>query len=400
MKGTNVTSLLVTQAGITDGSTADILIQDGVIAKIAPAIEQPPDVPVVQASGRKAYPGFVDGHSHMDKTLVGMPWYHRPVGRGLLKMIADEREMRASDAWDYERQISRQVRIMLANGTLFTRAFVDIDTDTKLTGFEAMLAIREKYAGLLDMRIVAFGQSGTHIRPGTEELIEKAVAGGADIIGGMDPCLVERDPVKHVNWLFSLAEKYGKGIDVHLHERGHMGAFSAELILDRVRATGMQGRVMLSHPHFLGDIPPEHASALIAEMAELQVAATNNAPSKDPKADLVQMLDAGVVVTAGCDGICDTWAPMNHSDMLFKGYELAWRYGLTADEQLARVLDVITVQGAKAMGLTGYGIAEGAPADMVLLDVNVHVEGIVSLPADRLVIRGGRVIADGGKCLV
>ncbi len=392
-------NMVVRHVGLGDGSTADVLITDGVIVEIGPELERPAHHEVVEANGRKAYPGFVDGHSHMDKSLVGMPWYPREAGRGLLTMIEAERDLRASDEWDYDRQISRNIEIMLAAGTLHTRAFVDIDTQNGLVGFEAMLRARETYAGLLDMQIVAFGQSGTHVRPGTAQLMEDALAHGADAIGGMDPCMVERDPVTHVKWLFSMARKYDKPIDVHLHEPGSLGAFSAELILDETEATGMQGRVTLSHAHFLGGIAPAHQTSLIARMADLDVRITNNAPSGGPMANLPELLDAGVVVAAGCDGVCDSWAPLNHSDMLFKGYQLAAAYGMTADDQLERVLGVITTGGATAMGLAGYGVTRGSRGDLVLLDVDVHVRGIVDFPKDRLVIRAGKVIAEGGRFL-
>lgn len=390
-------NMVIRDVGLRDGTAADILITDGVIADIGPGLQAPESYEVVQGAGRKAYPGFVDGHSHMDKSLTGMAWYRREARRPLLKMIEDERNLRASDVWDYDRQIARNAEIMIANGTLHTRAFVDVDTDTKLAGFDAMLRAREKYADKLDMQIIAFGQSGTHIRPGTEELLEEAAARGADIIGGMDPCLVERDPVRHVTWLFDVAEKYGKPIDIHLHEMGTMGAFSAELILDQTEARGWQGKVMLSHPHFLGDIPAGYQTSLIGRMADLGVQVTNNAPSSGPMADLIELLDAGVVVTAGCDGVCDTWAPLNHSDMLFKGYQLARAYGLGADEELERVLDVITSGGAQAMGLADYGIKTGGRGDLVLLDIDVHIRGLVDFPSDRTVIRGGEVIARDGR---
>ena len=39
------------------------------------------------------------------------------------------------------------------------------------------------------------------------------------------------------------ARRYGKPLDIHLHEPGEMGAFSIELIIERTRALGMAGKV-------------------------------------------------------------------------------------------------------------------------------------------------------------
>ena len=75
---------------------------------------------------------------------------------------------------------------------------------------------------------------------------------GADVFGGLDPCIMDRDPKRHLDAVFGLAEKYGKQVDVHLHEPDELGAFSIEMILERTRALGMQGQVTISHAFCLG----------------------------------------------------------------------------------------------------------------------------------------------------
>ncbi len=53
---------------------------------------------------------------------------------------------------------------------------------------------------------------------------------GADVVGGLDPCamIVIRRAIatRYSRW----RRKYGKPLDIHLHEPGEMGAFSFELI--------------------------------------------------------------------------------------------------------------------------------------------------------------------------
>ena len=91
------------------------------------------------------------------------------------------------------------------------------------------------------------------------------------MVGGLDPCAIDRDPVRSLDALFALAERHGKPIDIHLHEPGEMGAFSLDLILDRTAALGMQGKVVVSHGFCLGDSRPRR-DALIARMAKLGMA--------------------------------------------------------------------------------------------------------------------------------
>ena len=56
------------------------------------------------------------------------------------------------------------------------------------------------------------------------------------------------------------ARRYGKPLDIHLHEPGEMGAFSMELIIERTRALGMQGKVTVSHAFCLGTPDPRPRS--------------------------------------------------------------------------------------------------------------------------------------------
>ncbi|SDS30242.1 amidohydrolase [Microlunatus soli] len=377
----------------------DVLIMDGKIVSIGVGPAAPDGVEVIDGSNQVLLPGFVDAHSHLDKSLVGMPWYRREPGRGLQQMVADERRLRKTPEWDYQRQIGRNAEIMISNGATSTRAFVDIDTDGGLRGLEAMLAVRETYAHALTMQIIAFPQSGVAARPGTAELLDQALACGADVIGGIDPCLLERDPVQHLDLLFALAERHHAGVDVHLHEGGALGAFSAELIIERTRRAELAGRVVISHPDFLGGIGESAARKLVDDLAEAGVAVTTNAPSGDPKPPLPLLRASGVNVGAGCDGALDSWGPMNRSDMLFKGYQLAWRNGLSTDDELDTVFDLISVGGAAIMDLDSRGITVGGAADLVLLPGETPIEPIVTLPVERTVIKAGRVVARAGTYL-
>ncbi len=90
---------------------------------------------------------------------------------------------------------------------------------------------------------MVFPQAGILREAGTVDQLEAALRVSADVIGGIDPCQLDRDPKGHLDLVFGLAEKYGVEVDVHLHEPGELGVFSTELILERTRALGMQGRV-------------------------------------------------------------------------------------------------------------------------------------------------------------
>jgi cytosine/adenosine deaminase-related metal-dependent hydrolase len=142
--------------------------------------------------------------------------------------------------------------LAVSHGSTFIRSHVDVDTDCGVSGIEGVMATREALADLVAIDLVAFPQSGLLVRPGTVELMEQALCLGAEAVGGLDPCAIDRDPKGHLDTVFALAEHFGRNVDIHLHEPGEMGLFSMELIIERTRALGMAGRVIISHAFCLG----------------------------------------------------------------------------------------------------------------------------------------------------
>lgn len=142
-----------------------------------------------------------------------------------------------------------------------------MDHDHKLTLLEGKLRTRAALQGAVDIQIVAFPQSGLMIRPGVYELLDEALAMGADVVGGLDPSSMDRDPKASLDAIFRLAEKHGKPIDIHLHEYGELGAFTLEEIIIRTRAHGMQGKVGVSHCFCLGMPDPHRIGPLMDQVA-------------------------------------------------------------------------------------------------------------------------------------
>ena len=92
------------------------------------------------------------------------------------------------------------------------------------------------------------------------------------MVGGLDPCAVDRDPKGHLDTIFGLAQKYSRPLDIHLHEPGEMGVFSLELIIERTRALGLQGKVTISHGFCLGMPDINRGRQLIADLAKERIA--------------------------------------------------------------------------------------------------------------------------------
>jgi cytosine deaminase len=381
------------------GETCDLLIEDGKIARLGNGLDAD-DGPVEDAGGAIAIPGLVEAHTHLDKTLWGMPWYNGRKGGALQELIDNERNERIPLGLDVYRQSMRHAIQLIENGTSHIRSHVDVDTDHGLTLLEGKLRMREALAGIVDIQIVAFPQSGLMVRPGTYELMDKALATGADIVGGLDPSSIDRDPKGSLDAIFALAVKHDKPIDIHLHEPGELGAFTLELIMERTQAEGMQGRVGVSHAFCLGMPDQARVSGLMARVAELDIRIFSNGSPKATCPSVQSLRAAGVKVGIGCDGIRDTWGPWGQPDMLHRARIVGMKNAMRRDDELNLLLDIASSGGAEAIGVKGHTLAVGAPADLTLVAGETLAHAVVEEAPRPLVVKTGKVVARGGELCV
>lgn len=377
----------------------DMLIRDGRIARIAPGLPAEDGLPEEDCGGAILLPGLVEAHTHLDKTLWGMGWREHQAGPALRDKIDTERRLRRE--WDIEphRQSMRQALLSLGHGSTAIRSHVDVDTEVGLAGIEGVAATRAALADQVDIEIVAFPQSGLMSRSGTLELLDEALRGPADVVGGLDPCGIDADPKGQLDAVFALAEKHGKPIDIHLHEPGELGAFSMEMIIERARAHAMQGKVTISHAFCLGMPDRDRARALVGELADAQIHVATVATPSRPVPLAEDLRAAGVVLCAGSDGIRDTWGPYGNGDMLERAMLLGLRNNLRADRDVEHALWCCSWGGARVMELDGYGIEEGCRADLVLVEAESVTHAVAARPARKLVLKAGRVVARDGRAL-
>src|SRR5213083_1167141 len=171
---------MIRNALLPDGSKHDVEIRDGRIATLLP--------PTADEPGTMLLPPFVDGHIHLDKTLLGLPWVpNQAAGNTVAHRIEAERKLRSTRTVSETETGANLVQQVMASGTLHMRSHVDIDNQLGLRNLEAVLAIRERFRDLVTIQIVAFPQSGIVRSPGTAELLDEAIAQGADLLGGLDP---------------------------------------------------------------------------------------------------------------------------------------------------------------------------------------------------------------------
>jgi cytosine deaminase len=393
-----MTDLVLRNVRPMGGQAVDMLVRGGRIAEIGPALDTP-GTPEHDAFGQIAIPGLVEGHTHLDKTLMGHGWYVNAVGTDLRAMIENERKLRADPAIDPHVQSMRHALALIGNGITHIRSHVDIDTNAGLRMIEGVIATRDALAVDVTIQIVAFPQSGLLIRPGTLDLMDQALAIGADVVGGLDPCGIDRDPKGHLDAIFALAQKHGKPVDIHLHENGDLGAFTTDLILERTRALGMQGKVAISHAFCLGMNDYLRTGKLIDDIAALNICIpTTGAPSRDVP-PVKRLRAAGVRMAAGSDGVGDSWSPHQRPDMLDRARIVAMKNNMRADDDLEDILMICTSEGAEVMGFANHRLMPGAWADIALVPAETLAAVAMYSGAVGMTLHRGRITARNGKAL-
>ncbi|WOV83781.1 amidohydrolase family protein [Sporosarcina jeotgali] len=404
-------TLLIRNARIRDDQELqDIWIEDGIIQKIGMNFSEPADR-FIDCEGRVVLPGLVEGHIHPDKAFLEE---RKPNVSGTLEeAIKNTGELKAEYTYDdvYARS-EKVLKWAIAKGTTVMRAHPDVDHIEKLLGVEVLLELKEVYREQIDLQIVVFPQEGILKSEGTLERMEQGIQMGADVVGGCpyNEKTLE-DSIRHLELVFDLAITHNLPLDLHVDFADHTEDpryLLTERICDMTVERAMQGRVTLGHVTTLGSLEPEEASALFKKIAEagitiMPLPATDVYLNgrKDGKnvrrgmAPVLQMLEHGVNVAFASNNIRNAFTPFGNANLLLIGYLLAETQFMGSADQQRTVLDMITYNAAKCLGIEKtYGIAEGKNADLVVFDSKKLSDVIQDQPIANFVIKAGRVIVE------
>ncbi|MFJ9781123.1 amidohydrolase family protein [Amycolatopsis sp. NPDC101161] len=393
--------MLISDVRPWGGERSDVELNGDRIGAVRP---HSPGPATVEGRGRLLFPAFSDVHVHLDSTRIGLPFRPHTGGPGVVAMMTNDRENWRSAEVPLPGRVAGTLERMIAHGTTRVRSYAQVDVDCRLEKLDAVLAAREKFASQAEVQVMAFAQAGILREPGTLELLDAAMRSGATVIGGIDPCTLDRDPKGHLDAVFGLAEKHQAEVDIHLHEPGHLGLFSTDLVIERVRALDMRGKVTMSHAYDLGSISESVSRRVIDDFAALDIAMTTVAPSAAGQLSLLDLVASGVRIGLGEDGQRDYWSPYGNCDLLDRTWQLAFTRGFRRDEHIELALAVATMGGASIMShdvprLAGVsdrpGLAVGDRADLVLVDGETPASAVMDRGKDRTVVHNGVVVADG-----
>jgi cytosine deaminase len=396
--------LLITNAALPDGRAGlDILCRDGRIAALGAGLTAP-GIERLDAAGRLVAPPFVDCHFHMDATLsLGRPRLN--VSGTLLEGIALWGELKqVQTAAEIVARGLRYCEMAVGRGVLAIRSHVDVCGG--MTGVEALLELRERVAPWLELQLVAFPQDGLFRDRGAEANLLEALDRGVGIVGGIPH--FERtmeDGAASVRRLGAIAAERGLPVDVHCDETDDPLSRHVETLAAETLRLGLAD-VTASHCTSMHSMDNYYASKLIPLIAEAGVKVVANPlinitlqgrhdayPKRRGLTRVAELRAAGVTVAFGQDCAQDPWYPLGTGDMLdvaAMGLHVAQ---LTSRAGMAWCFEAVTTEPARVMALEGYGLEQGARADMVVLDAPDPVAAIRDRPARLAVVRAGRVIA-------
>lgn len=383
----------------------DIAIADGRVLETAPAIEAEAGRSI-DAAGQLVTTPFVDSHFHMDSTLsLGRPRLNQ--SGTLLEGIDLWGELKPTlDIDDYKTRARRLCRWSIARGVLAIRSHVDI-SDAALLAVDALLDVRAEMKPWLDLQLVAFPQDGLLRSPGAKNNLLRALDKGVDVVGGIPH--FERtmaDGAAAVKWLCEVAAERGLRVDMHCDESDDPLSRHVETLASETTRLGLHGRVAGSHLTSMHSMDNYYVSKLLPLMHEAGLHAIANPliniviqgrhdgyPKRRGMTRVAEMLAAGINVAFGHDCIMDPWYALGSHDMLEVAHMGLHVAHMTGREQMRACFDAVTVNGARALGLEGYGLAPGCRADLVVLQCRDEIEALRLKPARLHVVRAGRVIA-------
>ena len=393
---------LLLRGGLVGGRTRDILVRDGRIERIGEGLA-PGDADVLDVSGKLVLPGFVESHIHPDKAFIadrteGL----RAGGPTAQTLVAELKKQFTVD--DIYQRARRVLELAVRHGCTTMRAHVEIDAFVELRGVEAMRRLQRDLAGVLDLELIAFAQEGIFHDRVTQDLLREGVQIGLRWLGGCP--YMDTDQRGHIDWFFETAQALGVPLDFHADSSDDPALLTCDYIAEQTIKRGMQGRVTVGHLCMLDVLEPAQRAQVIAKLREARIhvislpatemhvkARTDVRRTWRGVARLGELRDAGLNVAVSTNNIVNPFTPYGHPDLLRQALITAMVAHLGNLDQMAWLLEFITTNAARAIGVEDYGLAEGCRADLVVLDARDAAQAITEQAEKLYVIKNGRIVA-------
>lgn len=392
--------LIIRNARVAErsGAVVDIGVAQGQIVDIGEKIKS--DAPFEDLGGRLVISGFVDTHIHLDKSCIldRCRLEEGTLQEAIAQVAGAKRNFTEEDIYERGR---RTLEKAILQGTTRMRTHVEVDPRIGLKGFAAIKKLKADYAWAIDLEICAFPQEGLFNDPGTEELLIAACETGADLIGGCP--YTDSHPHDQIERIFDIARRFDLDIDFHLDFDLDASWMDVEEVCRQTKTHRYGGRVAAGHVTKLSALPPAEMERLALRLADAGVAVTvlpatdlflmgrghdHNVPRGVTHAH--KLTEHGVTCSLATNNVLNPFTPFGDCSLIRMAnlYANVAQTGTKAD--IARCLDLVTVQPARLMNLKDYGVAVGHPADLVALDCQDSAMAVAEIAQPLFGFKRGR----------
>lgn len=387
-----------------------IVMKDGKFSQISPMSENlqlSDDIEIIDAEEGLVTTPFIEPHIHLDTTqTAGEPkWNESGTLFEGIERWAERKAMLSNE--DVKKRALTTLKWQIANGIQHVRTHVDV-SDSTLTALKAMLELKEEVRDFIDVQVVAFPQEGILSFPNGKALLEEAMKMGADAVGGIPHFEFTREyGVESLQYVFELAKKYDRLIDIHCDEIDDEQSRFVESVAAFAYRDEIGERVTASHTTAMGSYNDAYASRLfrIFRLSGINFVANplvnihlqgrfDSYPKRRGMTRVKELLKAGLNVCFGHDDVFDPWYPLGTANMLqvlHMGMHVGQMMGYP---ELNNGLNLITKNSARTLHLQNYGIEAGNPANCIILPAENGFDALRRQVPTRYSIRHGKILAE------
>jgi cytosine/creatinine deaminase len=399
--------LIIRQCALIDrDGLYDIGIEGGRISKIERSIDGGAKQEIHAAENLVA-PTYVNGHVHLDKCHLGDVMRPNKTNSFQECLEITWEHKRTYAISDIVYRASRAIEEGILNGTTVFRVFADVDSIGGLRPLEGILALREKWNGIVRIEVVDFPQEGIIRDPGTSELMEEGLRMGADVVGGLPwHEHVDEDARLHIDKCFDLAKKYDKDIHMLVDDTDNPNSRSLEYLAVKTIREGYKGRVSASHCGALSSYDEVHARKVMALVRDAEISISTNPhislvaqgrydrePIRRGITRVKQLWQSGVNIFSSQDDVNDPYYPFGRNDQQEVASYVCHSCHMTYPDEIRAAFGFITDNAAQALRLENYGVSLDCRADLNVLAGPTIQEVLRLQEPPAWVISSGRVLA-------
>ena len=347
---------------------------------------------------------LVEPHAHLDKCFTAGAFPNRE-GTIAGAMASNRRESEQRSAEQVLERGERALDRAWRHGLRAIRSHIDSGGPATRPSWEALLELRRRWAGRVELQLVALVPL-SHWSSAEGEELARWVADRGGLLGGVlgPPYGRLRSDRDALGALLGLAERLGTGVDLHVDEADDQPGRGVTLVAAVAGERRCGVPITCSHAASAALLGTRRLERLAEQLAALGIAVvalplTNlwllgRRPERTPllrvQAPIRSLQRAGVLVAMGSDNVQDPWYPGGDFDPI----ELLRLTPLTSHLWPAhrQGLAPLTTAPARLLDLEWDGLVrEGGPADLVLLAAGDWTDLLARSP-QRLVLRDGHCL--------